>query len=306
MGKRSCSGTQKSAIRDVLPMFSPENGRPRHDIAESFTVVSSAYEATFGCGEEFDEIIDFLAGRHVRANLLNTFGKECRGVEENVVCGVQVVDDFGGESPSFESDKVESAICGGVACNHAEWWNVLRTFRSSADHNVASDAAELVYEYVCADDGEVVDYHFSGKLRSVADDASVSKEDVVCHVHTLHQQVVAADNGTSLGGSATVDGDILADDVVVADFGSGFFPAELKVLGNGTDDGSGENAVSVADTRPAEDGDGVHEHVVVADDHIGVDEAEGTDFAVLSDFRFRMDVCKRRNHRIILWGCSIN
>ncbi len=186
---------------------------------------------------------------------------------------------------------VKAAGGRGMTADHAERGHVLRTTGTAAHHNVAADAAELVDEDAGAEDGEIVDDDLAGELRRVADDAAVAHENVVSDVATLHEEVVAAHDSTALGGGAAVDGHVLTDGVVVAHLSGGLFAAELEILGNGADDGTGEDAVTVADAAAGENGDGVHQRVVVADDDIGVDVAEGPDLTVLADLGFGMDVC---------------
>ena len=125
-----------------------------------------------------------------------------------------------------------------------------------------------MYEHAGAQDGVVVHDHLSGQLGAVADDASVADEDVVCHVHSLHEQIVAAHDGLSLGGGASVDGHVLAYLVVVSDLGGGVLAAE--------------EYVAASDTGAVEHGDAVHKHVVIANHYASVDVAEGTYLTVLS------------------------
>ena len=120
---------------------------------------------------------------------------------------------------------------------------------------------------------------------------SVAYLGVVCHVYALHQQVIVAHAGVSLGGGAPVDGHVFADEVIVAYFGGGFLALELQVLGHGADDGAWEDGVAVADARAVEDVGVGHDPVVVANHYVLVDEHEGADLYVFSYLGFGMDVC---------------
>lgn len=135
--------------------------------------------------------------------------------------------------------------------------------------------AELVAEHDCRDDGEIVYCYFPGKFRGVANDAAVTYHAIVSNVHVLHEQVVVTHDGSSLGSCSTRDSHILANRVVVANLASGDFALELQVLRLCGDAGTCQYLVAVADARPLIDGDAVLKHVVVADDDIAIDIAEG-------------------------------
>ena len=153
--------------------------------------------------------------------------------------------------------------------------------------------AELMDEHGGADIGAVVDNHLAGHLGRIADDAVAAQRDIVSDVDALHEQIVRADDGPALGRRAAIDGDILADAVAVADDGRRLFAAELEVLRDGADHRSGEDRVAVAYSGAAQDGDAVHQNIVVADLHVFIDVAECTYFTILADFRFGVYVCQR-------------
>ena len=111
------------------------------------------------------------------------------------------------------------------------------------------------------------------------------------YVDPFHQQVIVTYNGTSFGCCATVDGHIFADGIIVTYLGSCFFAPELQVLRNSTDDSAGKNGVTVSDAATIQDTGVGHYLVVVTDDYILVNEDKGSDFHVLADLRFGMDVC---------------
>lgn len=248
-------------------------------------------ETTFRGGEEVEEVVNLLALRHTLANQLDSFGKETGGIEKDVVGGMEIVDNLNGEAATLETDEVESAECSGMSSYHAEGGDILRATCATAHHDVTSYTTELVNENIGTEDGEVINDDLSGEFRAIANDAAVANKYVVCYVHALHEQVIAANDGTALGGGATVDGDILTNRIVVTHFCRGFFATELEVLGNGTYDGTGEDAVAIADATAVEDSDGVHQDIVVANDDSFVDVAERTNLTVLADASFGMDVC---------------
>lgn len=204
---------------------------------------------------------------------------------------MEIIDNLGSESATLETDEVQTAERSGMAADSTEGGNVLSATSATTDHYVTANAGELVEEAVGGDDGKIIYDYFSCKFGTVADDTAVADEHIVSYMHTFHKQVVAAYNSASLGSSTAVDGDILADCIVVAHFGGGFFTTELEVLGDSANDGTREDAVAITDTASGEHGDAVHKGVIVADNYIGIDVAERTDLAVFTDFGFGMNVC---------------
>src|SRR5439155_17821319 len=88
-----------------------------------------------------------------------------------------------------------------------------------------------------------------GQYASVADFA------VVCHVRVDHEEVVAADARRPGLRGAAVDGDVLAEDVVIADLDAGGFAVVLEVLRAFAQDRAGVDDVAAAHFERATDGD---------------------------------------------------
>ena len=231
-----------------------------------------------------------MAGRYFLANLSDAFLEEFAALIKDVVGLVYGIDGLARETAAAQSDEVETTIGHGVAGGHAVGRDVLSCARTSAHHHVAADVAELVNEHGGTDDGKIVHDNLARKFGGIADDAAIANQHIVSHVHSLHKEVVAAHNGTSFGSGAAVDGHILADGIVVAHFSSGFLAAELEVLRDGTDDGTREDGIAAAHARAAEQGDAIHQCVVVANDYVLVDKAEGANLAVFADDGLGMDV----------------
>ena len=122
------------------------------------------------------------------------------------------------------------------------------------------------------------------------------------HVHALHEEVVGADHGFAFGGRAAVDGHVLANGIVIADFGGSFFSLKFQVLRNSTDHCAGEHKVAVAHARAAQEGYAVHEAVACANHDVFVDVAEWSDFTALADNGFGVHVCHWANvaHNVVL------
>ena len=139
------------------------------------------------------------------------------------------------------------------------------------------------------DNGIVVNNDFAGKLRGITDDTAIANLAVVTDVHILHQQVAVADNSLSLRSRTATDGDILANRVVVANLAGGLLALELQILGFGGDAGTWKELVIVAYAGTKMNGDIVQEFIVVADNNILIDDAEGTDNVVIANLCLRVN-----------------
>ena len=131
----------------------------------------------------------------------------------------------------------------------------------------------------------------AGKLRGVADDAAVSNLTVVTDVHILHEQIAVAYYRLSFRSRAAADGDILADGVVVTNFAGSIFALELQILRFGRDAGTREYLVVVAETRAEVQRHAVQQFVVVANYHVFVNDAEGTDDVVVTKLCLGVNHC---------------
>ena len=94
--------------------------------------------------------------------------------------------------------------------------------------------------------------------------------------------VVRPDHGGFFGG-ATVDSDILAEDVAVADDYAGGLASVFEVLRPLADGGEGIEFVVRADGGVAVDDDMAVEIAAVAESDVGVDDAKWADFDIGSE-----------------------
>ena len=106
----------------------------------------------------------------------------------------------------------------------------------------------------------------------------------MCHVHILHEQVVRTHHGFPAACGTTADGHVFAYAVVVANLAKRVFAPVFEVLRFGADACSWEELVPVAYSGSVVDGDTVIQFVIVADDGILLDYAEGADDVVVADF----------------------
>src|SRR5207253_5760773 len=99
--------------------------------------------------------------------------------------------------------------------------DVLGGRRQAAEQGQPADADELVYGAVAGEVDVVLQDAVAAEQGAVGQDAAVADLAVVGDVAAGHEEVAAADaRGPRLGGAA-VDGDVLAEDVAVADLEAG-------------------------------------------------------------------------------------
>jgi len=255
-----------------------------------------ADDAAFGGGEEVEEVLDFggLGGG------IFGEGEDLGGEvafffeEEGLVGGLEGADGLGGEAAALEADEVESAQGGGVAVGDHEGGDVLDDFAAAADDGVGTDAAELVDAGEAGDDDVVCDGDVAAEGGAVGEDAVVADDGVVGDVGVGKEVVVVADDG-GFGSGATVDGDVFAEGVAVANEDAGWFAGVFEILRALADGGERVELVVGADGGVAIDDDvavqvaAVAEGDVVVDDAVGADGDIGTNDGLWRDDRGGMD-----------------
>ena len=214
--------------------------------------------ALFGVFDEVEDVFDLVGLGQFALNRGDGLGQREPSLEDDTIGFVNRVDDLAFKAATAQANDVQTAIRGRFTCTDGVGHDALWGACATTNHRVASDAAELVYEHASRKDGMVVNGDFSGKLRTVAYDDIIANNIVVGDVAAFHQEIARADNGLSFGCGAAVDGDVLADLVVVANDGQRVLATELQVLGNGTDDGSWKENIARSDAGAIKDGDAVH------------------------------------------------
>ena len=134
----------------------------------------------------------------------------------------------------------------------------------------------------CRNDSIVFHFNLTGKLGGVSDDAAITDDTVVSHMHVLHQQVTVANHRLALGSGSAANGYILADRIVVAYLAGSLFTLELQVLGLGGDGRAWEELVIVTDSCTIMYGDVIEQLVVVANDYVFVDDTERTNHVTVA------------------------
>jgi hypothetical protein len=98
-----------------------------------------------------------------------------------------------------------------------------------------------------------------------------------------HQEVTASDHGFVSRSGGTVNRDVLAKEIVIADFEESFFALVFAVLGVTAQDCALGDAISLAHDDVAADRGMIFENAPFADDGLGFDNRKRPDLDVISD-----------------------
>src|SRR4029450_263976 len=126
----------------------------------------------------------------------------------------------------------------------------------------------------------------SGKQTIVRDHDIVSDKAIMTDVRSAHQKILVANCCGAAIGTATVDGAVLADNIVVPDFNFGFsFWRKRDILRWHTDDHAVSDEISTADRDLAFDHHVRLHDGFVADCHIRPNDLEWPDLDISADLR---------------------
>ena len=113
----------------------------------------------------------------------------------------------------------------GIALDEHVGRHVVPHGAHAGHETVAADGGEMVHGHGAGKRGMVVDVDVSAQQRAVGDDDVVAQLAIVGDVAAGHEEVVVAHAGDAVFFfRGAVDGDALADDVVVADDHPGVAP----------------------------------------------------------------------------------
>jgi hypothetical protein len=166
-------------------------------------------------------------------------------------------------------------------------------------HHGLADASELVHSGVGAQHGVVADRHVAGEAREAGDDDVGTYLTIVGDVRSVHDETSVADpRAPPAFRRAHVDGHMLANHVVRADFETCRAAAEPRDLGLATDARIGRDPRALADAGAAYQCDVRADLDTGTQLYIGSHDREGPDPGILSDPRLRIDESRRMNrHR---------
>ena len=248
----------------------------------------SGDDAELGSLEELDDVSDLGAVGHLVDNLVDGVEERRTAVEDQTVSVGNVLQNLFIDSMLAAYGKVDTAI--GVLLRGDDIRRyVARESGACLYHGALSDACLGVLDNGTGEDDAVLNQAVAGNLSAVAEDAVVANLGVVADVGTLHEHVLVADDGLAAGMCGTVDDNVFADDVAIADDALRLLATELEVLWQGTDDGTLMHLVALAHACAAADADEGEDDAVVAYLHVVLNINEGEYLTVVADFCFGAD-----------------
>src|SRR5690606_181357 len=168
---------------------------------------------------------------------------------------------------------------------------------------MGADLNKLVKRARSADDRPVVDFHMASELYCVYEYAVVADNAVVGNVDICHEEAVLADHGFVFVACAAADGDVFADDGVVADECLCFLSREFEVLGYRRYGGAGIDANAFTEPCAIPDHGIRADPAVVVNDYVGLNGGKCFNGNVFPDFGIGVDISQLvKTHAFNLCG----
>jgi len=243
------------------------------------------HDASFRRPEELKNRLYLRTVGHLLLDLVDHIEDARLSVEEQTIGIGDVLLNLLVDAGIVHHGGVGTAVLDGFAACHNERGNILRERGAGLYHRQTAYAGVGILDDGAGEDGAIVDLTIARNLHTIAKHAVVANDGVVTDVGTLQKEVAVANLGhTSLVGT-TVDDDILADDIVVANLHIRLGATEIEVLWQSSDDGALVDLVVLTDARAVADRDEGEDDTVVAYLYIVLDIDEGEYLTVVADFR---------------------
>jgi hypothetical protein len=113
---------------------------------------------------------------------------------------------------------------------------------------------KLVHGTHTTQDSPIAQFYVTGNLGIIAHDTVTANQAIVCQVTVSHDQAIVAHFGLATVFGTTVNSHKFADGGIVTYFDKRFFSFKLKILRDGGDNGTGENAAVFANSCTFHDG----------------------------------------------------
>ena len=176
------------------------------------------HDSTLSILEELDDLTDLGAVGHLILDLLDDVENTRLTVEEQTI-GI-------GDVPLYllvdaclvHHRGVWTAIRDGLATGDDERRHIVRQRTTGLHHGQTPHTGVGILDGRAGEDGTIVNLTVARNLHTVAEHAMVAHDGVVADMRAFEQEVVVADDRTSVAMGTAVDDDILADDVVITDF----------------------------------------------------------------------------------------
>ena len=243
------------------------------------------HNAALGVFQEADDVLDLRTIGHLVANLFDDIENARLTVEEQTIgigdVALNLLVDLG----IVHHRRVGTAILHRITTSNDVGRHVVREGRACLNQREVSGTGVGILNGTRGEDDTIADLAVAGNLRTITEHAVVAHHRIVADVGSFEQEVMATDLRHAVAVGTTVDDDILADDVVVADLHIRLSATEVEVLRQGSDDGALMDLVALTDARAVADGDEGEDDAVVTDLHVVLDIHEGEYLTVVADLR---------------------
>lgn len=202
---------------------------------------------------------------------------------------------FFGNLIPLEPHLVDGAGMGWVSIREHERRHVLDDFGTSPHNGHPANSTELVDGGEATYVGVILDEDMSGQRRDVGHDHVISNLDVMGDMTVGQEMIVRTDHRGAAIRRRTMNRDMLAERIAVANLGSGQAALPFQVLGFEPNAGEGKQLIALPQTGMTIDHNVGMQPTTSAEHHMLANHTIGTDFAVRSNFRARMNDSCRMN-----------
>ena len=253
------------------------------------------HNAALGVFQKADDVLDLRTIGHLIANLFDDIENARLSVEEQTIGVGYVVLYLLVDLGIVHHRRVRTTILHRITTGNDVGRHVVREGRTCLNQREVSGTGVGILDGTRGEDDTIADLAVAGDLRTIAEHAVVAHHRIVADMGSFEQEVMAADLRHAVAVGTSVDDDILADDVVVADLHIRLGATEAEVLRQGSDDGALMDLVALTDARAVADGDEGEDDAVVTDLHVVLDIHEGEYLTVVADLRLGRNLGFGRN-----------
>jgi hypothetical protein len=161
--------------------------------------------------------------------------KSMTAAEEQAVELLQLDSFLRVESGATQANDIETANAA-ITARQGVGRDVFADGTTALHEGKGANADELMDETVTGDKSAVTNDHMATQQSAIDQDDVVAKMGIMADVTTGHQQIMRADNGMSIGLGRAMDGNMFAENVVVANQRGSGFASVFQVLRGVTDD----------------------------------------------------------------------
>jgi hypothetical protein len=145
-----------------------------------------------------------------------------------------------------KTHHIESTYGGRIAVGYEEWKHILHDLGLTANHRVSTHPYKLMSANIARQKDVILHHYVTRECRSIREDIVISNQTVVRNMHPDHEKVPRAYPCGLPFSTGAVNGRMLADEIIVADFEKAWLSPEFDVLRFTSEHRMFENAVSLS------------------------------------------------------------